>query len=116
VIAWGPIGQGNASVHGVEPTRYGPDWGGTGDAPRSLGVTFVSGAAADAGISRTPGTARRIVRVAGTRDLTRADLVANTAVPAIEVDPADGTVRLEGRVLAAEPVADVPLNRRYLLT
>ena len=28
----------------------------------------------------------------------------------------DGTVTLDGRVLAAEPVDDVPLNRRYLLT
>jgi len=33
----------------------------------------------------------------------------------VEVDPADGTVRLRGRVLAAEPVSEVPLNRRYLL-
>jgi urease subunit alpha len=107
---------GNASVHGVEPTRYGPDWGGTDDAPRALAVTFVSGAAADAGISRMLGTARRVVPIAGTRDLTRADLLANTAVPAIEVDPADGAVRLDGRILACEPVDAVPLNRRYLLT
>ena len=116
VIAWGPIGEGNASVHGVEPTRYGPDWGGTGDAPRALGVTFVSRAAADAGISRALGTARRVVPVSGTRDLTRADLLVNTAVPAIEVDPATGAVSLGGRILACEPVERVPLNRRYLLS
>jgi urease alpha subunit len=33
----------------------------------------------------------------------------------VEVDPADGRVRLHGRGLGAEPVAEVPLNRRYLL-
>jgi urease alpha subunit len=33
----------------------------------------------------------------------------------VEVDPVDGTVRLDGRVLAVDPVADVPLNRRYFL-
>ena len=54
--------------------------------------------------------------VSGTRGIGRADLVANTAVPAIEVSPTDGTVTLDGRVLAAEPVDNVPLNRRYLLT
>jgi urease alpha subunit len=33
----------------------------------------------------------------------------------IEVDPGDGTVTLEARVLAVEPVSEVPLSRRYLL-
>jgi urease alpha subunit len=52
------------------------------------------------------------------RDLSsirRTDLVANTAVPPIEVSPVDGTVRLDGRVLRAEPVREVPLSRLYLL-
>ncbi len=30
VVAWSAMGEGNASVHGAEPTRYGPDWGGDG--------------------------------------------------------------------------------------
>ena len=116
VLAWGPIGEGNASVHGAEPTRFGPDWGATGDAAAALSTTFVSGAALEAGIARTLATRRRVVAVGGTRGIGRADLVANTAVPAIEVSRADGTVTLDGRVLAAEPVDEVPLNRRYLLT
>jgi urease alpha subunit len=45
----------------------------------------------------------------------RDTLLANREVPPIEVDPADGTVRLDGRELRCEPVAEVPLNRRYLL-
>ena len=42
-------------------------------------------------------------------------LVRNTAVPPIRVDPADGAVTLEGRILPVDPVSEVPLNRRYLL-
>jgi urease alpha subunit len=42
-------------------------------------------------------------------------LVANRACPPITVDPGDGTVRLDGRTLAAQPVAQVPLSRKYLL-
>jgi urease alpha subunit len=42
-------------------------------------------------------------------------LVHNTAVLPVEVDPGDGTVTLDGRVLAIEPVGEVPLSRRYLL-
>ncbi len=114
-IAWGPIGEGNASVHGSEPTRFGPDWGSTGDAPTGLATTFVSAAAEEAGFARTLGTRRRVVAVVGTRGLRRADLVANTAVPPIEVSPTDGAVTLGGRELAADPVSRVPLNRLYFL-
>ncbi|MGZ8632076.1 MAG: urease subunit alpha [Actinomycetota bacterium] len=115
VVAWSAMGEGNASVHGAEPTRYGPDWGGTGEAATRLSTTFVSRAALDAGFTNTPGTRRRVVAVRGTRGLSRVDLVANMAVPRVEVSPDDGEVTLGGRVLACEPVDEVPLSRRYLL-
>jgi urease subunit alpha len=115
VVAWGAVGEGNASVHGAEPTRYGADWGGIGAAASSLSTTFVGRAAVDAGIERTLGTRRRVVAVTATRGLTRADLVANTAVPPVEVSRTDGVVTLGGRVLRVEPVDEVPLSRRYLL-
>ncbi|MFL5791013.1 MAG: amidohydrolase family protein, partial [Actinomycetota bacterium] len=114
VVAWSAIGEGNASVHGAEPTRYGADWGGTGDAPARLSTTFVSQAAIDAGFAARTG--RRVVAVRGTRGLTRADLVADGAAPSgLEVSATDGTVTLDGRVLACEPTSVVPLSRRYLL-
>jgi len=115
VVAWGAIGEGNASVHGAQPTRYGPDWGGTGSAPAGVSTTFVSGAALDAGIAGKLGTRRRLVAVRGTRSIRREDLARNRMVPAIEVSPEDGTVTLEGQVLRSDPVGEVPLSRRYLL-
>ena len=114
-VAWGPIGEGNASVHGAEPTRFSRDWAGMGDAPSGLSTTFVSAAAEEAGFARTLGTRRRVVAVRGTRGLRRTDLVANTTVPSIDVSPIDGAVALDGRELAADPVSRVPLNRRYFL-
>ncbi len=115
VVAWTAIGEGNASVHGSEPTRYGPDWGGTGLAPARVSTTFVSAAAIDAGIARTLGTRRRLAAVSGTRSIRRDDLARNRAVPPIEVSTADGTVTLDGRVLRTDPVTEVRLSRRYLL-
>jgi urease subunit alpha len=115
VVAWSAMGEGNASVHLAEPTRYGPDWGGFGDAPSRLSTTFVSRVALEAGIAETLRTSRRVVAVRGTRGITRDDLVANTVAPAIEVSPIDGTVMLDGRVLGSEPMSEVPLSRRYLL-
>ncbi|HXF72058.1 MAG TPA: urease subunit alpha, partial [Actinomycetota bacterium] len=72
-------------------------------------------AALEAGIVARLGSRRRFVAVRDTRDVTRPRLVANRTVPSVEVDPGDGTVGLDGRVLASEPVDEVPLSRRYLL-
>jgi urease subunit alpha len=68
-----------------------------------------------AGLRQRLGARRRLVPVRGTRQVTRASLLANTAVPPVEVDPSDGTVHLEGRILRAAPVSEVTLSRRYLL-
>jgi urease subunit alpha len=114
-FAWGPLGEGNATVEGAEPRRYGAHWGGQGRAPASLSATFVSRAAMDAGIAARLGGERRLVAVSGTRAVRREHLVAGRACPPISIDPADGTVRLDGRTLAAEPETEVPLSRRYLL-
>jgi urease subunit alpha len=114
VVAWSAMGEGNASVHGAEPTRYGPDWGGLGGAPARLSTTFVSQAALDAGFAET--TARSVVPVRGARGITRDALSWNTAAPRdLTISPVDGTVTLDGRVLACEPTATVPMSRRYLL-
>jgi urease subunit alpha len=114
-FAWGPMGAGNATVEGAEPRRYGAHWAGQGAAAPVLSTTFVSAAAEAAGIGRRLGSQRRFVAVHGTRQIFREALVANTAVTPVDVDRADGTVRLHGRVLRAEPVSEVPLSRRYLL-
>lgn len=114
-FAWGAIGEGNATVESAEPRRYGPHWGALGEAPSALSTTFVSRAAFDAGIKERVRSQRRFIAVEGTRSIRRDTLVRNRAVLRIEVDARDGTVTLDGRVLAVEPVHDVPLGRRYLM-
>lgn len=115
LVAWGAIGEGNASVPGVEPVRYRPSWGALGNAAPSVAVTFVSQAAESERIGERLGTRRRIVSVQRTRGLRRQDLTANRAVPPVDVDPTNGQVTLNGRLLTVEPVGKVPLSRRYLL-
>jgi urease subunit alpha len=112
--AWGALGEGNASVELAEPVRYRPHWGALGNAAASLGTTFVSRAALEGGLAERLGTRRRVVAVHGTRTVRRDGLHRNTAVANIAVDP-EGTVTLDGRVLASPPATGLPLNRRYLL-
>jgi urease subunit alpha len=113
IAAWGPLGEGNATVEGAEPTRYRPDWGGTGRSGASLSTTFVSQGVIDAPELRRHG--RSLTAVRETRRLTRRSLVRNRSTAAVDVDVRDGTVSLDGRELAIDPVREVPLSRRYLL-
>jgi urease subunit alpha len=113
VSAWAPLGDGNATVERSEPTRYRPDWGGRPRAAASLSATFVSSAATGSPDLRRHG--REVISVRGTRGLTRESLARNRMVAPIEIDVDDGRVTLDGRVLAIDPVTEVPLSRRYLL-
>jgi urease subunit alpha len=113
--AWGPLGEGNASLERAEPTRYRADWGGAASVAPRISVTFVSGIVDPAALARRLGTSRTLIPVGGVRGLTRASLHANRSVAAVEIDPGTGGVSLGGRRLAVDPVEDVPLSRRYLL-
>jgi urease subunit alpha len=113
--AWGALGQGNATVERAEPVRYGGHWGAIGAAAPALSTTFVSRSALEAGVQERLRSHRRFMAVRGTRTVRRGSLLRNTAVLPIEVDRGDGTVMLENQVLAADPITDVPLSRRYLL-
>ena len=112
--AWAPLGEGNATVERAEPTRYRPDWGGSARAAARLGVTF-SSVAGLGRLRRQAPAGRTVLPIGRTRSLTRADLLMNRASPQIDVDVADGSVSLDGRPLAVDPVDEVPLSRRYFL-
>jgi urease subunit alpha len=112
--AWAPLGDGNATVERAEPTRYRADWGGSGAVAAGLGVTFVAPGAAKRLAERSR-TRRPVVEIGRTRGLSRADLARNTATARVEIDPVDGRVTLNGRVLAVEPVSELPMNRAYWL-
>jgi urease subunit alpha len=113
--AWAPLGEGNATVEGAEPTRYAAHWGGSGNAGAAVSLTFVSGSADRGRLARDLGTRRRLVPVKGCRNLTRADLRWNRATAPIEISPVDGAVSLAGRALEVAPATELPLNRRYFL-
>ena len=116
--AWGPLGEGNATVERAEPTRYRADWAGVPTAAPKVSVTFVSAALSGqqiGGLRMRLGTRRTLLPVGGVRGLTRASLLANRAVPPVEIDVRSGAVSLGGTGLAVDPVAEVPLSRRYLL-
>jgi urease subunit alpha len=114
-VAWGALGDGNASIPQSEPILYGSHWGGQGAAPASLSVNFVSAAAAAGDFRRQVRSRRRALPVTGTRQVGKRHMLYNQANPRIEIDPRTAEIRIEGEPLPALPDDDLPLNRRYFL-
>jgi urease subunit alpha len=114
-MAWAPLGDGNATVEGAEPTRFAPGWAGRAHGAPSVSVLFVSSSADGAAVRHRLDTGRQLIVVAGCRALTRASLARNRETAPIDVSPVDGRVTLAGRALATEPIDEVPISRRYFL-
>ena len=114
-LAWGALGEGNATVVKSEPVLYAPHWGGTGLAPASLSVNFLSTAAASGDFARRVPTRRRPIAIENTRRVTKRAMLYNRASPRIAIDPATDEVTINGQPLPPLPADELPLNRRYLL-
>ncbi len=115
MVAWGLIGDGNATTGESQPLRYDAQYGALGGAAAATSLGFVSQASIDNGSARAIRTSRLLVPVRDTRTVRKAHMLRNDLVPDIRVDPASHEVTLDGAPLSCDPVEAVALNRLYLL-
>lgn len=115
VVVWSWMGDASSSVMLAEPVIQRPQWGSFGSVVPTLGATFVSRLAVEAGTHARLGLAKPFIQIASVRGRGKADMVRNAAMPRIEVNPQTFEVRADGKLLDAEPVTEVPLNRGYML-
>jgi urease subunit alpha len=115
MIAWAQMGDSNASIPTPQPVLPRPMFGAYGVVPAQTSVAFVAPAAIDALLGDRLPVSRRMVPVADTRAVGKADLPLNDALPRIEVEPDTFTVRIDGEVVAPEPATDLPMTQRYFL-
>jgi len=114
-IVLAAMGDPNASIPTPQPVHYRPQFGAFGRALADSSLTFVSQAALEAGLPTQLGLSRRAVAVRGMRSLRKTDLIHNTAMPSIEVDPQTYQVRADGVLLTCEPATVLPMAQRYFL-
>ncbi|TPW13071.1 MAG: ureC1 [Acidimicrobiaceae bacterium] len=112
--AYGVTGDPNATTDSCQPLVLGPQFGSFGTTAADLSVAFVSQAAVDAGDDHMT-TRRRRVAVKGTRNIGPADLVHNTRLGKVDVDPRTGMVTFDGATVYSEPSESVSLSRLYFL-
>jgi urease subunit alpha len=115
LIAWANMGDPNASIPTPQPTFYRPQFGAHGKSIASTSVTFVSKASLENGELDSLQLNKRLVAVTKCRDVTKADLPFNSAMPKITVDPDTYTVTADGRELRCEPLSVLPMAQRYFL-
>ena len=115
LIAYANMGDPNASIPTPQPTFYRPQFAAHGRARASTCVTFISQLALENGSLDKLSLSKRLVPVRNTRAISKIDLLWNSALPIIEVDPETYTVKADGRELRCEPAVSLPMAQRYLL-
>ncbi|RKI33125.1 urease subunit alpha [Corallococcus sp. AB004] len=114
-IAWGQMGDANASIPTPQPYLMRPMFGARGRARGSTSITFVSGRALREGTVQGLGLTKRLSAVVNCRALGKKDMRLNDALPVITVDPETYEVRADGELLRCEPATWLPLAQRYSL-
>jgi urease subunit alpha len=114
-IAWSLMGDANASIPTPQPVIYRPMFGSFGDAPGATSVTFTSRAALASGALDPLKLRKRLVAVGRCRNIGKADMIHNSAMPKLEVDPETYEVRADGELLTCEPAQTLPMTQRYFL-
>lgn len=115
MIAWAAMGDANASIPTPQPVLPRPMFGAAPVAAAATSVHFVAPQAVEDRLADRLAVNRRMVPVKDVRQVGKADLPLNDALPAIEVDPDTFTVRIDGDVWQQDPPRELPMAQRYFL-
>jgi urease subunit alpha len=78
-------------------------------------VSFVAPSALDDGLGDHLGLRRRLVGIRPTRDVGKAAMVNNDALPAIEVDAETFAITIDGELIEPAPAEQLPLAQLYAM-
>ncbi|WP_341863974.1 urease subunit alpha [Gymnodinialimonas sp. 57CJ19] len=109
------MGDPNASIPTPQPVYTRQMFGAFGSARQHTSVSFVSEAAQADGLRDTLGLSKQTIAVKNTRNIGKADMVLNDALPQIEVHPETYEVRADGELLTCQPAEVLPMAQRYFL-
>ncbi|MDE7109321.1 MAG: amidohydrolase family protein, partial [Muribaculaceae bacterium] len=113
LINWANMGDPNSSLVTPQPKIMRPMYGATGQALQNTRMSFVSKAAYESGIKEKLGLESIIYPVHGVRQLSKADMVRNSATPHIEVNPETFDVTVDGYRAYVAPAKELPLAQLY---
>ena len=112
-IVWGALGDPNASIPTPQPVLMRPAFANAIGA--DLSVSFVSPAALDDGVAERLGLRRRILPVAPTRAVGKAQMKNNDLLPRIDIRPDTFAISIDGDLVVPAPVDRLPLAQLYTM-
>jgi urease subunit alpha len=110
-IAWAAMGDANASIPTPQPVLARPMYGA---APRVASVSSLHFVAPSA-VGLDLGTATPLAALSNPRAITKADMVNNSDLPTVRVDPDSFAVHVNGELIEPAPVEELPMAQRYFL-
>ena len=114
-LVWGSLGDPNASIPTPQPQLMRPTLIDPTDGGADHAITFVSPAAIEAGLAGELGLRRRLAALKPTREVGKADMVHNNALPGIRVDPETFAIHVDGELVQPAPAESLPLTQLYSL-
>jgi urease subunit alpha len=112
-VNWGIMGDPNASLPTPEPVYYRPLFGSYGLAQPRTSVTLMSKASIDRGVPAKLGLQRQIHAVSRTRAISKLDMVRNSTLADIRINPETYEVTVDGEIATCEPAQSLPLAQAY---
>jgi urease subunit alpha len=112
-LVYAALGDPNASIPTPQPVLMRPTLVDDDGADHS--VTFVSPAALESGLAAELGLRRRLAAVRSTREVGKAQMVNNDALPVITVDPETFAIDIDGERVVPAPATWLPLAQLYTM-
>ncbi|KAE8149654.1 hypothetical protein BDV25DRAFT_172715 [Aspergillus avenaceus] len=112
MITAAQMGDPNGSIPTIQPVIMRPMFG--AKVP-STSIMFVSEASIEAGIVQSYGIKKRIEAVKNCRNIGKADMKFNDAMPKMHVDPESYVVEADGQLCDALPAETLPLTQDFFI-
>ena len=110
-IAWAAMGDANASIPTPQPVLARPMYGAAPRVASASSLHFVAPSA----VGLDLGTATPLAALSNPRAITKADMVNNSDLPDVRVDPDTFAVHVNGELIEPTPVEELPMAQRYFL-
>ncbi len=115
MITWAAMGDANASIPTPQPVLPRPMFGAAPASAAATSVHFVAPQAIEDGLADRLDVSRKLAAVKNVRQVGKAQMPLNDALPRIEVEPDTFTVRIDGQVWQEQPAVELPMAQRYFL-
>ncbi|MFC4854229.1 urease subunit alpha [Actinophytocola glycyrrhizae] len=110
-IASAAMGDANASIPTPQPVLARPMYGAAPRVAAAASLHFVAPSATGLDL----GTSTPLAALSNPRAITKADMVNNSALPTVTVDPDSFAVHVDGELIEPAPVEELPMAQRYFL-